>query len=91
MICFSYLCQKNCFQFPFFVQNGPNKTIFKRFFRTTRLKHNLLILIESPNIFNRKSVKKSKVSEVFEAKFGPDMVECCEKTPKKSVFQWGFS
>ena len=44
--------------YPFFVQITPNKTIFKRFyqlfFKTTGLQHNLLILIESPNIFHWK-------------------------------------
>ena len=52
------------------------KTIFKRFyqlfFRTNGLQHKLLILIESPNTFQWKSAKKSKVGVVFGAKFGPN-------------------
>ena len=49
---------------PFFVQIGPKKTIFKRFyqplFRTNGLQHKLLKLIESPNILQWKSAKKVK-------------------------------
>ena len=83
MICFVISAKKNCFLFwvwptipPFFVQIGPKKTIFKRFyqlfFRTNGFQHKLLILIESPSKFNWKSAKKSKVGVVFEIKFGPN-------------------
>ena len=79
---------------PFFVQIGPIKTlIFKRcyqlFFRTTRLQHKFLILIESPNTFHWKSAKKSKVGVVF-GKIGAKLgVQCHEKNPL--VFQCFFS
>ena len=57
-----------------FCANWAQKTIFKRFyqrlFATTGLQHKLLKLIESPDIFHRKSAKKSKVGVVFGAKFG---------------------
>ena len=47
-----------------FVQIGPKKTIFKRFyqlfFKTSGLQHKLLILIESSNIFQWKSAKKKE-------------------------------
>ena len=68
MICFCYFCKKIVFisgvahNDPFYVQIGPQKTIFQRFyqhfFRTNGLQHKLLILIESPNIFHWKSAKK---------------------------------
>ena len=59
---------------PCFVQIGHKKKQFLRgftnfFFRTTGLKYNLLILLEFPNIFHSKSVKKSKVDVVCGAKF----------------------
>ena len=65
---------------PFLVQIGPQKTIFKRFynifffffFKTNGLQHKLLILTESPKIFQWKSAKKSKVGVVFGAKVGPN-------------------
>ena len=61
---------------PFFAQIGPKKTIFKwlyqLFFRTNRLQHKLLILIESPIIFYWKSAKRNKVGVVFGSKFGPN-------------------
>ena len=67
----------------------PNKTIFKRFyqlfFKTTGLQHNLLILIESPNIFHWKSAKRSKVGLVFGAKFGPNLFQCCEESSKTGM------
>ena len=83
MICFCYFYQKKLFfvlgmthNDPFFVQIGPKKTIFKwfyqLFFRTNRLQHKLLILIESPIIFHWKSAKRSRVGVVFGAKFGPN-------------------
>ena len=61
---------------PIFVQIGPQKMIFKRFyqlfFRTNGLQHTLLKLIESPNIFHRKSATKNKLGVVFGAEFGPN-------------------
>ena len=67
----------------------PNKTIFKRFyqlfFKTTGLQHNLLILIESPNIFHWKSAKRSKVGPVFGAKFGQNLFQCCEENSKTGM------
>ena len=61
---------------PFFVKIGPKKQFFQGFvnffFRTSGLQHQLLILIESPNIFNWKSAKEMKVGVVFGAKFGPN-------------------
>ena len=95
MICFCHFCQKQLFfvlvvahNDPFFVQIGPKKHFlrgFPIFFRTNGLQHKLLILIESPSIFHWKSAKKSKLGVVFEAKFGPNYVQCCEKT--KKLFQ----
>ena len=55
---------------------------YQLFFRTTGLQPKLLILIESP--------KKGKLGVVFEAKFGQNLVQCCEKT-KKLVIQLSFS
>ena len=55
---------------PFFVQIGPKNNFYQLFFRTNGLQHMLLVLIESPNIFHSKSVKKSKVGMIFRAKFG---------------------
>ena len=78
----SFLCKlstKNNFQ-----------EVLPTFFRNTGLQHKLLVLIESPNIFHWKSGKKNKVSLVFGAKFGPNLVQCFEKTKDKLVFQWGF-
>ena len=78
---------------PFLCKLGPIKQFLRCFthffFKTTGLQHKLLILIESLNICHWKSVKKSKVCVVFGAKFGPNLVKCCEKT-KKLVFQWVF-
>ena len=75
---------------PFFVQIGHKKTIFKKFyqlfFRTTGLQHKLLKLSESPNIFHWKSAKKGIVHVVFGVKFGPNLVQCCEKTKKNWYF-----
>ena len=86
MICFCYFYQKKKKKF-FFVlgvvhkdlfsmQIGSKKTIFQTFYqlflRTAGFQRKLLILIVSSIIFHRKSVKESKVSEVFGAKFGPN-------------------
>ena len=67
---FCYFCQKKSVvgvvhNDLLFVQIGPQKTLFKRFYqlfsRTAGLQHKLLILIsESPKIFHWKSVKKVK-------------------------------
>ena len=67
---FCYFCQKKSIvgvvhNDLLFVQIGPQKTLFKRFYqlfsRTAGLQHKLLILIsESPKIFHWKSVKKVK-------------------------------
>ena len=61
---------------PFLCKLGPKKTIFKTFFqllfRTAGLQHKLLKLIESPNIFHWKAVKKSKVGVVFGEKSVPN-------------------
>ena len=61
---------------PFLCKLGPKKTIFKTFFqllfRTAGVQHKLLKLIESPNIFHGKAVKKSKVGVVFGEKSGPN-------------------
>ena len=49
---------------PFFVQIGNKKATFigftNFFVRITALQHNLLILIEPPNIFHLKSTKKKE-------------------------------
>ena len=61
---------------PFLCKLGPKKPFLggftNFFFRTNRLQHKLLILIESPNMFHWKSANKSKVDVVFGAKFGPN-------------------
>ena len=82
---------------PFFVQIGPKKTIFKRFyqhfFRTTRLQHKLLILIESHYIFHWKLAKKRKVFVVCGVTFanlGQIWYNIVKKKKEKLVFQWGF-
>ena len=54
---------------PIFLQVGPKIVIFrgisKYFFRTTRFQLKLLMLIESPNIFNWKPAKKIKVGVIL--------------------------
>ena len=93
MICFSYFCKKNCFPYrawpimtPCLCKLGTKKTIFKRFyqlfFRTTGLQQELLILIESPNIFHWKSAKKSKVGVVCRANLGQIWHNVVKKTKK---------
>ena len=60
---------------PFLWKLGPKIAILEVlpiFFRTTQLQRNLLTLIESPNIFNWKLAKNSKVGVVLVTKFGPD-------------------
>ena len=47
------------------------KEVLSIFFRTAELQKKLLILIESPNIFQWKLAKKKKVGVVFRAKLGP--------------------
>ena len=73
---------------PFFCNLGTKKTIFESFTKSFSelLDCNLLILIESPNIFHWKLSKKSKVSVVCGTKFGPNLVQCCEKTKKNWYF-----
>ena len=65
-----------------FVDIGPKKTIFKRFyqlfFRTIGLQHKLLTSIEPPSIFHWKSAKKSKVAVALGqnlGKLGPNVVK----------------
>ena len=78
--------KNNCFPFlvwpimtPFLYKLGPIKQLIRGFtnqlfFRTTELQHNLLILIESSNIFHWKSAKRVKWIGLWNkiwVKFGP--------------------
>ena len=79
---------------PFFVQTGPKKTIFKRFyqhfFRTTRLQHKLLILIESHYIFHGKLAKKRKVVVVCGTTF-VNLGQIWYNIVKKKKKNWYFN
>ena len=49
------------------------------------LQHKLLKLTESPNMWHWKSVKKSKVSVVFGAKYGPDYIQMWWKNKETRI------
>ena len=71
----------------FFVQILPQNSSFRGL---TKFSQNytvatLLILIESPNILHWKSARNSKVDVVLGTKFGPDLVQCCEKIKKLAL------
>ena len=69
--------------FRYFYKKKKNLIGFTNFFsELLDCKPKLLILIEAP--------KKGKLGGVFEAKFGQNLVQCCEKT-KKLVIQLSFS
>ena len=69
---------------PIFAQVGPKNIRFWRFkqnfFRTTGFQSNCLTLIQSPNILHWKPAKNPQIGCGLEAKFGPNYVQCCEKS-----------
>ena len=80
MICFTYFCQKNCSPFracpimtPFLCKLAPPppKTIFIQDYLT---------------YFIGNQPKKTKVGIVCGPKFGPNLVQYCEKTKKPLYF-----
>ena len=67
-------------------------------FRTTGFQLTFLILIEFPNIFHWKPAKKiNQIGCGLGAKFGPNYVQCCEKSKETgniirffSYFTWDY-
>ena len=63
---------------------------FTNFFHNNWIATQVININESPNIFHWKSTKKNKVDEVCGAKFGSNLVQCCEKTKKNWYFNGLF-
>ena len=61
--------------------------------RTTGFQLKFLILIESPNIVHWKPAKKKKmyIGCGLVAKYGPNYVQCCEKSKETGNIIWFFS
>ena len=69
---------------PIFAQVGPKISSFQRFqqnvLRTTGFQLKFLILIEFSDIIHWKPAKKNRTRCCPRAKFGPNYVQCCEKS-----------
>ena len=72
-----------------FLQNWADRKIvsFGSFSKTTGFQLNFLTLIQSPNIyiyiyiyFTENQQNKKQIGCGLEAKFGPNYVQCCEKS-----------
>ena len=72
------------------VQKWQFLEVLPIFFRTTKLQLKLLILIESPNIFHWESAKKQSGCGLG-TKFGPNWVQCSEKSKKTGIINFFFS